>query len=371
MIYLLITKYLMQDYHFPGFNLFRYITFRAAIGAFIALLIGILLGPKVIERLRQLKIGQYIRKTDPNKGPDLSQMHSGKSGTPTMGGILILISFLIPVLLLTDLTNRLVILTIIVTVWLGGVGFVDDYIKLAMRRSEGLTAANKFAGQLVLGALVGIYLYYYPILPHNSTEVFFPFFKRLHPNLGWLYIPFVMLVIVGTSNAVNLTDGLDGLAIGCVSTSALAYLVMTYIVGRVDYTTYLNIPYVPGSGELTIIVAALVGASLGFLWFNSHPAQVFMGDTGSLALGGVLGVIALLIKQEMSLAIVGGIFVAEAFSVIIQVTSFKLRGKRVFLMSPLHHHFERTGLHESKIIIRFWIVSAILAMLGLATLKIR
>lgn len=371
MVYLLITKFFVKIYHFPGFNLFRYITFRATVSAFIALLIGIILGPKVIERLKQLKIGQYIRKIDPSKGPDLSQMHSGKSGTPTMGGILILISFLIPVLLLADLTNRLVILTIIVTLWLGMVGFIDDYIKLAMRRSEGLTAATKFSGQLLLGLIVGIYLHYSPILTHNSEEVFFPFFKRLHPDLGWFYIPFVMLVIVGTSNAVNLTDGLDGLAIGCVITSALAYVVMTYIVGRVDYTAYLNIPYVAGAGELTVIVAALVGASLGFLWFNSHPAQVFMGDTGSLALGGILGVIALLIKQEMSLVIVGGVFVIEAMSVIIQVTSFKLRGKRVFLMSPLHHHFERAGLHESKIITRFWIISAILAMLGLGTLKIR
>ena len=371
MIYLLYIQFLSKEFHFPGFNLLRYITFRSAAAAFIALLISIILGPSVIERLRQMKIGQYIRKIDPSKGPDLSQMHSGKSGTPTMGGVLILISFLVPVILLSDLSNRLVILAIIVTVWLGGVGFVDDYIKLALRRSEGLTAANKFAGQLILGFFVGVYLYYYPVLPLGASEVYLPFFKNLHPDLGWVYIPFVMLVIVGTSNAVNLTDGLDGLAIGCVSTSALAYVVMTYIVGRADYTSYLHIPHIVGAGELTVLISALVGAGLGFLWFNSHPAQIFMGDTGSLALGGILGVTALLIKQEVSLAIVGGVFVVEAVSVIIQVASFKLRGKRVFLMSPLHHHFERAGLHESKIIIRFWIVSAILAMLGLGTLKVR
>ncbi len=371
MIYLLITKVLAKGIHFPGSNLFRYITFRAAAAAIIALLISIILGPSVIERLRQLKIGQYIRKIDPTKGPDLSQMHSTKSGTPTMGGVLILIAFFVPVILLVDLSNRLVVLSLIVTLWLGAVGFVDDYIKMAMRRSEGLTAANKFAGQLVLGAVVGFYLYQYPVIPKGGTEIYFPFFKNLHPDLGWLYIPFAMLIIVGFSNAVNLTDGLDGLAIGCVSISALAYVVMTYLSGRADFTTYLNIPFIPKAGELTIIVAALVGAGMGFLWFNSHPAQIFMGDTGSLALGGILGIIALLIKQEISLIVVGGVFVIEALSVIIQVTSFKLRGKRVFLMSPIHHHFERAGLHESKIIIRFWIVSAILALLGLGLLKVR
>lgn len=370
MLYFLINQYLGKIIHFPGFNLFRYITFRAATAAFIAFLISLLLGPSVIERLRQLKIGQYIRKIDPDKGPDLSQMHKEKSGTPTMGGILILLSLLIPVILLCDFSNRLVVLTVIVTVWLGGVGFMDDYLKLMKHQSEGLTATYKMMGQLILGLAVGIYLYFWPTTPDQHL-LYFPFFKNMHPDLGLLYIPFVMLVIVGTSNAVNLTDGLDGLAIGCVTMSALSYVVMSYLVGRIDFANYLHIPYIPGAGELTIIISALVGAGLGFLWFNSHPAQVFMGDTGSLALGGILGVIALLIKQELSLVIVGGVFVVEAFSVIIQVTSFKLRGKRVFLMSPIHHHFERAGWAESKIIARFWIVSAILAMLGLGMLKIR
>ena len=370
MLYYLFLYHFDKVFHVPGFNLLRYITFRAAAAAFIAFLISLLLGPRVIQRLYQMKIGQYIRKTDPGKGPDLSQMHKSKSGTPTMGGILILISILIPVALLCDFSSRIVILTVIVMVWLGGVGFLDDFLKLSKKQSEGLTARYKMSGQLILGLAVGVFLYYNPIIP-NQTEVYFPFLKNLHPDLGWLYIPFVILVIVGTSNAVNLTDGLDGLAIGCVISSALSYVVMSYVVGRADYAAYLHIAHVPGAGELTIIIGALIGAGLGFLWFNSHPAQVFMGDTGSLALGGILGIVALLIKQEMTLVVVGGIFVIEAFSVIIQVTSYKLRKKRVFLMSPLHHHFERAGLKESKIIIRFWIISVILAMLGLGMLKVR
>lgn len=371
MLYLFFIHYLQKLYHIPGINLFRYITFRSAAAAFLALLISLLLGPKVITRLRQMKIGQYIRKIDQEKGPDLSEMHKGKVGTPTMGGILILISILVPVLLLGDLSNRLVILMLIVTVWLGVVGFLDDYIKMVMKRSLGLTAANKFFWQICLGIVVGFYLYYYPIIPDGSTRIYLPFLKYVHPILGWWYIPFVVLIIVGSSNAVNLTDGLDGLAIGCVTISALAYVVMTYIVGRADYSAYLQIAHVKEASELTVFVSAIVGAGLGFLWFNAHPAQVFMGDTGSLALGGALGIIAILIKQEMTLAIVGGVFVIEAMSVIIQVTSFKLRGKRVFLMSPLHHHFERAGVHESTIIVRFWIVAAILAMIGLSTLKLR
>lgn len=371
MLYLFISHYISKMYHFPGINLFKYITFRSVAAAFLALLISLILGPKVIARLKQLKIGQYIRKIDQEKGPDLSEMHKGKAGTPTMGGILILISILVPVLLLGDLSNRLIVLMLIVTVWLGMVGFLDDYIKMVMKRSLGLTAANKFFWQILLGIAVGLYLYYYPIIPNGATRIYFPFLKYVHPVLGWWYIPFVVLIIVGSSNAVNLTDGLDGLAIGCVIASALAYVVMTYIVGRADYATYLQIAHVKEASELTVFVAAIVGAGLGFLWFNAHPAQVFMGDTGSLALGGALGIIAILIKQEMTLVIVGGVFVAEALSVIIQVTSFKLRGKRVFLMSPLHHHFERAGVHESTIIVRFWIVAAILAMIGLSTLKLR
>lgn len=371
MIYLFFVHYLSKLYHIPGINLFRYITFRSAAAAFLALLISLLLGPKVIDRLRRMNIGQYIRKIDQEKGPDLSEMHKGKTGTPTMGGILILISILIPVLLLGDLSNRFVILMLVVTVWFGVVGFLDDYIKLVMKRSLGLTAANKFFWQICLGVVVGLYLYYYPIIPVGSTNVYFPFLKNIHPMLGWWYIPFVVLIIVGASNAVNLTDGLDGLAIGCVTISALAYVVLTYIVGRADYSAYLQIAHVKEAAELTVFVAAIVGAGLGFLWFNAHPAQVFMGDTGSLALGGALGIIAILIKQELTLVIVGGVFVIEALSVIIQVASFKLRGKRVFLMSPLHHHFERAGIHESTIIVRFWIVAAILAMIGLSTLKLR
>jgi len=368
MLYYLVNHILAKILYFPGINLFRYITFRSVAGAVIAFLISLYFGPRVIHQLKRLKIGQIIRNTV--GGPNLGAMHKAKSGTPTMGGILILIALMVPILLLCDFSNRLVGLTVLVTLWLGLVGFLDDYLKLMKRQSEGLNPRQKMGLQLILGLIVGVYLFIFPIIP-EQRYLYFPFFKHLSPDISWLYIPFAMMVIVSTSNAVNLTDGLDGLAIGCVTTSALSYLVMTYVIGRSDFAAYLNVPYVPGAGELTVVVSCLIGASLGFLWYNCHPAKVFMGDTGSLALGGILGIIALLIKQEFSLFIVGGIFVMEALSVIIQVTSFKLRGKRVFLMSPIHHHFEKAGIKEETIIVRFWIISAILALIGLGLLKVR
>lgn len=370
MVYLFI-KLLFRSYYSPILNLLRYITIRAVYGAFLALALGLLLGPKMINILKKMKIGQYIRKIDPTKGPDLSEMHKNKAGTPTMGGIIIILTILIAVILFGDLSNRLIWLAIFVTLCLGAIGFVDDYLKIKRTESAGLRALTKLIGQTLVGFAVGFYLYRNPIVSSAGHILYFPFFKNLQIDLGWFYIPFVALIIVGASNAVNLTDGLDGLAIGCVAFSAFAYTIMTYIVGRADYAKYLLIPYVAEASELTIFSAALVGASLSFLWYNSHPAQIFMGDTGSLSLGGILGLISILLKQEVTLLFIGGIFVIEALSVIIQVVSFKLRGKRVFLMTPLHHHFERKGIAESKIIVRFWIIQAILVTFGLSTLKLR
>ncbi|NOX97796.1 MAG: phospho-N-acetylmuramoyl-pentapeptide-transferase [Nitrospirae bacterium] len=365
MFYYLYPK--LREIFFP-FNVFRYITFRAAMAGVTALLLTTLLGPLVIRKLGKFKVRERIGK---EACPELKNLHQGKEGTPTMGGILILIGILLPVILWTDLSNRFIILVFLSTIWLGLLGFIDDYLKVVRKKPSGLRAKTKLTGQLLLGFLIGLYLYYYPLNPEHGTELAFPFFKHLFFPLGWLYIPFVMLVIVGTSNAVNLTDGLDGLAIGCVVIAASAYAGMSYVTGNSKFSEYLGLVPIAGSGELTIFLIAIVGAGLGFLWFNSHPAQIFMGDTGSLALGGVLGIVAVIIKQELLLLIVGGVFVMEALSVIIQVVSYRWRKKRVFKIAPLHHHFELQGWAESKVIIRFWILAVIFALFSLSTLKLR
>ncbi|MBI3008801.1 MAG: phospho-N-acetylmuramoyl-pentapeptide-transferase [Candidatus Omnitrophica bacterium] len=350
---------------FFGFNIFRYITFRAAMAAVTAFALSMLLGPALIRKLSELKVGENIRK---NECPGLYPLHKGKEGTPTMGGILILLSVIGSTLLWGDLTNQYVMLVIFATAWLGIIGFADDYTKLVKKRSLGLNPRLKFLWQGLLGLIIGVTVSYDPII---GGRLDVPFFKELVVNLGIFYSIFAALVIVGSSNAVNLTDGLDGLAIGCVIMAALAYSGMSYLTGHIRFSSYLNILHVPGVGELTVFCASIVGAGLGFLWYNTYPASVFMGDTGALALGGAIGVVAVLIKKELVLLLVGGIFVAEAVSVILQVGSYKLRRKRIFLIAPVHHHFQLKGWAEPKVTVRFWIIGAVLALLSLATLKIR
>jgi phospho-N-acetylmuramoyl-pentapeptide-transferase len=344
------------------FNVFRYITFRTAGAVLTALLVSLFLGPWFIRTLRRLSVGQNIRDVGP-------ESHQVKAGTPTMGGLLILFASLGATLLWADLTSPFVLLAVSVTAAFGSIGFWDDYIKVHKGRNLGLSSRTKFALQALVGGVAAVLL---------MSDVFeltptltFPFFKNLELDLGIFYIPFVMLVLVGASNAVNLTDGLDGLAIGSTLTAAATYAVFTYVAGNSVVAAYLQVPTVPGVGEVTVFCGSLVGASLGFLWFNSHPAEVFMGDVGSLALGGAIGIVAVLSKQELVLVIVGGLFVMECGSVILQVASFKLTGKRIFRMAPIHHHFELKGWSEPKIIVRFWILSVIFALIGLATLKLR
>jgi phospho-N-acetylmuramoyl-pentapeptide-transferase len=356
--------YPLKDLFF-GFNVFKYITFRAAAAAISSFLICIILGPVIIRKLKQLKIGQVVRG-DEARG--IYEFHKDKAGTPTMGGLLIVTSIILSTALWADMANKYVLLAILSTAWLCVVGFVDDYIKLSLKRSKGLTARSKFIGQIILGLLLGLYIYFDPQIGENLD---IPFLKNAFIDLGIFYIFFTMLVIVGSSNAMNLTDGLDGLAIGCTVMVALAYTALSYITGNFKISDYLNIIYIPGTGELAVFCAAILGAGLGFLWFNSNPAEVFMGDTGSLALGGALGIVAIFIKKELLLLLVGGIFTAEALSVILQVASFKLLKKRIFLCAPLHHHFQMKGWPENKVVVRFWIVAAILALLSLSTLKLR
>lgn len=350
---------------FIGFNVFRYVTFRSVYAAITAFGLCLLLGGGLIARMRAAQLGEKIR----NDGP---ASHSSKAGTPTMGGLLILVTLLISILLWVRWDSKFLWLVVFSVSWFGAVGFADDYWKLIGRgKSRGIPSLYKFMLQ-TLGAIIIVALYL-SILPDDfvlRSSITLPFLK-VPVNLGILYPFFAVLVIVSASNSVNLTDGLDGLAIGCSTFTAMAFVVITYVSGNVKFSEYLKIINVPGSGELTVVCAALVGAGLGFLWFNAHPAQIFMGDTGSLALGGLLGTIAVMVKQEILLLIVGGIFVAEALSVIIQVTSFKFRGKRIFKMAPLHHHFELSGVPESKLIVRFWIVAIILTFLTLSTLKLR
>lgn len=343
------------------FNIFRYITFRTIYAILTALLITLILGPWAIKKLQALNVKQYIREDGP-------ATHLKKSGTPTMGGILILFSLTIATLLWGDLTN-IYLWTVLITTWgLGIIGLIDDVKKLRSRSSQGISPRFKLWGQVLLGIALGIFIYLSPDFDKNLT---LPFFKEVSLNLGIFYILFVMIVIVGTSNAVNLTDGLDGLAIGLVLIVTATYLLFSYFAGHIKIATYLQIPYISGSGELTIFCGAILGAAIGFLWFNTYPAQIFMGDVGSLALGGALGTVAIISKHEILLVIVGGIFVAEALSVIFQITSYKLRKKRVFEMAPLHHHFELKGWAEPKIIVRFWIIAAILALVAISTLKLR
>jgi len=335
-------------------------------GATTAFLLCCLFGPWLIRKLSQLKIGEHI--IDEKISPRLHSLHRQKKGIPTMGGLLILFSTIFSTLLWARLDNKYILLALFAIVWLGIIGFLDDYMKYISRRSKGMTVATKLVGQTILAVIIGLFAFYDP---HIGQSLDLPFFKDLVVNLGLLYILFVVIVIVGFSNAVNLTDGLDGLAIGCIVMVAITYSIFSYITGHVNFSSYLQINYVPGSGELAIFCASITGAALGFLWFNAHPAEIFMGDTGSLALGGAIGVVAVLIKKELLLLLVGGIFVAEVLSVILQVASFKLRKKRVFLVAPLHHHFQFKGLSETKVTIRFWIITAILAFLTLATLKLR
>jgi phospho-N-acetylmuramoyl-pentapeptide-transferase len=347
------------------FNLFRYITFRSAMAATTAFLISLILGPFIINKLRKSKIGERINKGD---SVSLDKLHSLKDGTPTMGGILILIAMISSVLLWADLTDKLIIRALFVTIWLGLTGFIDDYLKQYKKRSKGLSATAKFTGQIIIGLILGTVLF---LDPENSTKLDIPFLKNVSFDLGIFYILFVILVITSSSNAVNLTDGLDGLAIGNVIMAAVTFSVLSYVSGNVKFSNYLYIPYIKGAGELTVFCASILGAGLGFLWFNCYPASIFMGDVGSLALGGALGAVALFIKKELLLVIVGGIFVLEALSVILQVTSFKLTRKRIFKIAPLHHHFQFLGWSESKVIVRFWIVASLLALLTIVTLKIR
>lgn len=340
---------------------FRYITFRTIYATITALLISFILGPWLINTLTRLQIGQSIRKVGP-------ESHFVKEGTPTMGGALIVLAISLPTLMWADLSNLYIWVALLVTVGYALVGLCDDWMKVRRKNSDGISARSKMFWQLLIAFAAAWLLYRHPGF---DTTLALPFFKDLRPDLGWGYIPFAMLVMVGASNAVNLTDGLDGLAIGPVIIGAATYLLLAYLAGNAKYSEYLQISSVTGAGELAILCGSMVGAGLGFLWFNTYPAQVFMGDVGSLSLGGALGVTAVISKQEFLLVIVGGIFVVEALSVIMQVASFRLFGKRIFRMAPIHHHFELKGWAEPKIIVRFWIISIILALISLSTLKLR
>ncbi|MED5235260.1 MAG: phospho-N-acetylmuramoyl-pentapeptide-transferase, partial [Pseudomonadota bacterium] len=346
-----------------GFNVFSYLTLRAILSTLTALLIAILIGPKMIRYLQRMQIGQTVRDDGP-------QSHLSKSGTPTMGGLLILAAIVVSGLLWADLTNRYVLVTLTVVVAYGIIGFVDDYRKVIRKDSKGLIARWKYFWQSVVALGVAFYLYSSATIS-AETSLLVPFFKEVFPQLGAFFIIITYFAIVGTSNAVNLTDGLDGLAIVPTILVAGAFAIFAYVTGNANFAEYLNIPHIPLTSELVIVCTAMVGAGLGFLWFNTYPAQVFMGDVGSLALGGTLGVLAVLVRQELVLIIMGGVFVMETLSVILQVGSYKLRGQRIFRMAPIHHHYELKGWPEPRVIVRFWIISIILVLVGLATLKLR
>ena len=345
---------------FAAFNVFRYITFRSAAAALTALVLSLVLGPVVIRTLRRLSVGQTILDVGP-------ESHRSKEGTPTMGGLLILVSLSIPTLLWARLDNAFVWLVVGTTLAFGAIGFADDYLKVRRRRNKGLSALVKLSLTAAVGAAFAVVL----LGLSFETTITFPFLKNLVLNLGVFYVALVMLILVSTSHSVNFTDGLDGLAIGCTLIAGATYAILTYIAGHSIAAEYLQVAYVPGVGEVTIFCGALVGASLGFLWFNSYPAEVFMGDVGSLALGGGIGAVAILCKQEILLVLVGGVFVLEMVSVILQVSSFKLRGTRIFRMAPVHHHFELIGWKEPQIIVRFWIIALLFSLLSLSTLKLR
>jgi phospho-N-acetylmuramoyl-pentapeptide-transferase len=355
--------YPLRD-EFIVFNVLRYITFRSAYAMVTALVISFLAGPWMMGKLRALQGRAAVREDTP-------VTHQIKTGTPSMGGLLILGSIVVPTLLWGDLANHYVRIVLVATVWMGVIGFLDDYMKLVRRARKGLVGRYKLAGQILLGLGVGTVLYFLPQQPELATRTSVPFLKSVNPDFGPVYILFVALVITATSNAVNLADGLDGLAIGLCALAFLAYAGLAYVSGNRIFADYLNILYLRGSGELTVFCMAVVGAALGFLWYNTHPAQMFMGDTGSLALGGALGTLAVLVKKEFLLVVIGGVLVAEALSVMIQVSSYRWRRKRVFRMAPLHHHFELMGWPETKIVVRFWIIAALLVMLSLSTIKLQ
>jgi phospho-N-acetylmuramoyl-pentapeptide-transferase len=358
MLYLLLFP---LHTHYALFNVLRYITFRTVLAALTAFLISFVFGPWLIRKLTANQIGQQIR-------PDGPERHQSKAGTPTMGGVLILSSLLLATLLLADLTNRYIWLVMLVTLGFAAIGFIDDYRKFSGGNSKGLPGATRLRWEFTIGIAAGAFLY---LVPNFDTALYFPFFKHLHWELGIFYVPFAALLLVGASNAVNLTDGLDGLAIGPVMTTGFTYGVFAYTTGNAKYADYLQLAYIDGVGEVAIFCGALVCAGLGFLWFNAYPAMMFMGDVGALPLGAALGIVALLTKQELVLPIAGAVFVAEALSVILQVASYKLRRKRIFRMAPIHHHFELQGWPEPQIIVRFWIVSILCALVALSTLKLR
>jgi phospho-N-acetylmuramoyl-pentapeptide-transferase len=377
LLYWLLYQKLFPYFH--PFRIFRYLTFRTAFASLTALLIAALIGPFVIEKLRQFQISQYIR----DEGPE---SHRKKSGTPTMGGVLIIIAILLPTVLWSDPTNKFVWIVVFSALGFGAVGFADDYIKVVKRRNLGLTARAKMFWQTIISLIISSTLVVMAQFGMFSTRISVPFAKSFHPSMTWpwlasvthvgflAFVPFIVfvtLVIVFSSNAVNLTDGLDGLAIGCTIIAAAALTVLTYVSGHVVFADYLELQRMPQVGELTVFCGAMVGASIGFLWYNAHPAEVFMGDVGSLALGGAIATVAVVIRQELLLPFIGGIFVLEAVSVILQVGSYKLRKKRIFKMAPLHHHFELLGWHESKVIARFWIAALVFALFALTTLKLR
>jgi phospho-N-acetylmuramoyl-pentapeptide-transferase len=359
---LLWLSALLEKY-FHIFHVFQYLTLRSILSTLTALMAALWIGPSMIRRLNQLKVGQVVRDDGPKS-------HFSKSGTPTMGGALVLVAISLATLLWSDLSSRYVWLVLIVTLGFGAIGWYDDYLKLVRKNSKGLSARRKYFFQTVLGLGAACYLYFTAHLP-VETELVFPFFKHMLWPLGPFFIIFAYFVIVGTSNAVNLTDGLDGLAILPAVMVAGALGIFAYATGNVQFANYLGIPYVPGAGELIVLCGSIVGAGLGFLWFNTYPAQVFMGDIGALSLGAALGLIAVIVRQELVLLLMGGVFVLETVSVILQVASFKLTGKRIFRMAPIHHHFELKGWPEPRVIVRFWIISFVLVLCGLATLKLR
>ncbi|MDQ5911600.1 MAG: phospho-N-acetylmuramoyl-pentapeptide-transferase [Pseudomonadota bacterium] len=359
---LLLAEWLSENVY-RGFNVFQYLTLRGILGVLTALFISLVIGPIMIRRLTRYQIGQHIREDGPKS-------HFSKAGTPTMGGALILVAIAIATLLWADLSNHYVWIVLLTTLAFGAVGWMDDYKKLILRNSKGLSARAKYSWQSGIGLTAALLLYFTAQTP-IETQLIVPFFKNVAIDLSWLFIPFAYFVIVGSSNAVNLTDGLDGLAIVPTTMVAGALAVFCYTSGNRIFADYLGIPAVPGVGELIIFCGALVGAGLGFLWFNAYPAQVFMGDVGALALGAALGVLAVAVRQELVLFVMGGVFVMETVSVILQVASFKLTGRRIFRMAPLHHHFELKGWPEPRVIVRFWIITIILVLIGLATLKIR
>ncbi len=367
MLYHLLTPF--KD-NFSVLNLFEYITFRAATAAIGALIISFIIGPWIIRTLRFRQIGEEIRTTGP-------ETHLQKKGTPTMGGIIILGAVLIPTLLFADINNSMIRIILVATIWMGFFGFIDDYLKVVMKMKSGMVARYKLAGQVLLGSIISVWIMSSPEFAEFSTKTTVPFLKNVEIDLGMLYPLMVILVITGTSNAVNLTDGLDGLAAGLLAICFTVFAAVSYISGRVDFSDYLNIIYLPGAGELTIFSGAMTGACLGYLWFNAAPAEVFMGDTGSLSTGAALGTLAVLLKKELLLFIIGGVFVWEAASVIIQITYFRWtkyksgEGQRIFKMAPIHHHYELSGWPESRVVIRFWIIGLLLALFSLTTFKIR